>query len=282
MTTRPLSAPFIEQAVAAIRAQTSFRPRVALILGTGLGQIADEIETSAAISYQDIPFFPRSTALAHKGILRLGMLAGVPVVTMQGRCHFYEGYPYEQLMLPTRVMHALGAETLIVTNAAGGVNPHYAVGDVMAIADHINLQFARDLAQPLGLTITQAGRIVQLKTLYDSGLISQALRVARMNNFVLQQGVYLAVTGPNYETRAEYRCFRQLGADAVGMSTVPEVLAAVTCGMRVLGFSTITNIAKPDSLGTITAEEVVQAAEIAGKKVQQVILGVLETLQPLS
>jgi purine-nucleoside phosphorylase len=280
--TGPLSAPLIDQAVAAIRQRSDFRPRVAIILGTGLGQIADEMETVAAISYHDIPFFPRSTALAHKGLLRLGTLAGVPVVTMQGRCHFYEGYPYEQLMLPTRVMHALGAETLIVTNAAGGVNPHYAVGDVMAIADHINLQYARDLAQPLGLTITQAGRIVQPKTLYDAGLLAQALRVARGGNFPLQQGVYLAVTGPNYETRAEYRCFRRLGADAVGMSTVPEVLAAVTCGMRVLGMSTITNIAKPDSLGTITAEEVVAAAEIAGGKVRQVILGVLETLRPLT
>lgn len=275
---RPLSAPLIEQAVAAIRQHSSFRPKVAIILGTGLGQLAEEMETETAISYHDIPFFPRSTALAHKGLLRLGALAGVPVVTMQGRCHFYEGYPYEQLMLPTRVMHELGAETLIVTNAAGGVNPHYAVADVMAISDHINLQYARDLAQPLGLTITQAGRIMQLKTLYDEGLLKQAVRVARESNFTLQQGVYLAVTGPNYETRAEYRCFRRLGADAVGMSTVPEVLAAVSCGMRVLGMSTITNVAKPDALGTITAEEVVQVGEIAEAKVRRVILGVLETL----
>jgi purine-nucleoside phosphorylase len=273
-----ISAPLVATAVAAIRQRCDLRPRCAIILGTGLGELADEIETAAAISYKDIPFFPRSTALAHKGLLRLGMLSGVPVVAMQGRCHFYEGYPYEQLMLPTRVMHALGAKTLIVTNAAGGVNPHFTQGDVMAMEDHVNLQFARDLAQPLGLTINEAGRIVQRKDLYDRQLLEWAAEVARQNNFPLQRGVYVAVTGPNYETRAEYRLFRRIGGDAVGMSTVPEVLAAVSCGMRVLGLSTITNIAKPDALGTVSAEEVVVAAQHVGHRVRQLVRGVLSRM----
>ncbi len=271
----PLSAPFIEQAAAAIREKCALVPKVAIILGTGLGELAEEIDTAAAISYRDIPFFPRSTALAHKGVLKLGHLAGVPVVAMQGRCHFYEGYPYEQLMLPTRVMHALGATTLIVSNAAGGVNPKFEVGDIMLMTDHINLMYARDLAEPLRLNITEHGRVLQRKVLYDAELLAHAHRTAREKNFLLQQGVYVAVTGPNYETRAEYRLFRKIGGDAVGMSTVPEVLAAVTCDMRVLGISLITNVARPDDPIKTDANEVVVAAEKAGEKVRALVKGVL-------
>ena len=275
ITESPLSAPFIEQSAAYIRERCSLVPKVAIILGTGLGELAEEIDTAAAISYRDIPFFPRSTALAHKGMLKLGHLAGVPVVTMQGRCHFYEGYPYEQLMLPTRVMHALGATTLIVSNAAGGVNPQFSVGDIMLMTDHVNLMYARNLAEPLRLNITEHGRVLQRKVLYDAELIEQAHRVARANNFKLQQGVYVAVTGPNYETRAEYRLFRKIGGDSVGMSTVPEVLAAVTCDMRVCGLSLITNVAQPDSPIKNDAEEVVVAAEKAGDKVRTIVKGLL-------
>lgn len=270
------SQPLIDEAARYIQAKCSLRPEYALILGTGLGELGEAIEAVATFSYHDIPFFPRSTALAHKGVLRVGYLNGTPVAALQGRSHMYEGYPYEQLMLPTRVLAALGAQTLIVTNAAGGVNPQFVVGDVMVMTDHINLQFSRDPAAALGLAEPNpVGRAVQPRDTYDGGLIQAALQIARAENFPVQRGVYVAVTGPNYETRAEYRFFRKIGGDAVGMSTVPEAIAAAACGMKVLGMSIISNVARPDQIQTVSADEVVVAANLAGNKVRLIIEGVV-------
>jgi len=194
------------------------------------------------------------------------------VIMLQGRCHLYEGHPLSVITFPTRVLHALGIETLIVTNAAGGINPQYAVGDVMLIDDHINLMWL----PPMGQTAALPDRMPRTTDgLYDRDLSRRAIQVARSANFPLQRGVYVAVTGPSYETRAEYRAFRRIGGDCVGMSTVPEVLTAAALGMRVLGLSTVTNVARPDAPQTVSAEEVVQVAATALPRVRAIIRGVL-------
>jgi purine-nucleoside phosphorylase len=243
-----------------------------VILGTGLGELADQIDAEATISYREIPGFRRSTALAHKGRLVCGQLGGTPVIAMQGRCHLYEGYSLEQVTLPARVLVALGIETLIVTNAAGGVNPDYLTGDVMLIDDHINLMWVG------GTCLPEAMR--SRARLYDADLAAQAEQIARRGDFPLRRGVYLAVTGPSYETRAEYRAFRRMGADCVGMSTVPEVLVAATAGLKVLGLSTITNVARPDAPQTVSAEEVVEVAAAALPKVRAIIQGLVGCQSP--
>jgi purine-nucleoside phosphorylase len=258
----------VDAAAAEIRGRWDCPAKTAVILGTGLGELADQIDAHQTIPYREIPGFPRSTALAHKGRLVCGQLGGTPVIAMQGRCHLYEGYSLAQVTLPARVLIALGIETLIVTNAAGGVNPDYSTGDVMLIDDHINLMW-------LGAAL---GNIVKLDAprparLYDAGLATHAEQIARRGDFPLRRGVYLAVTGPSYETRAEYRAFRRLGADCVGMSTVPEVLVAAAAGLKVLGLSTITNVARPDAPQTVSAEEVVEVAAAALPKVRAIIQG---------
>lgn len=264
----------LQDALAAVRSRWSGKPEVAIILGTGLGDLADEIAAEVIIPYREIPHLPHSTALAHKGNLICGKLDGVPVVVMQGRCHLYEGYDVEQATLAVRVMQGLGAKTLIVSNAAGGVNPQFVAGDVMLIEDHIQLMFLRGLAS---FVPGQTDRMPRVSArLYDPELIEQGLQVAREQGFVCQRGVYVAVTGPSYETRAEYRMFRKLG-DVVGMSTVPEVLVAAECGMRVFGISTVTNIARPDSPvpDEIDAEHVVQVAQHVQPKVRALVRGLL-------
>jgi purine-nucleoside phosphorylase len=255
----------VAAALAAIRRHWADQPQDAIILGTGLGGLADEIRSAAVIPYGDVPGFPCSTALAHKGQLVCGELAGRCVVAMQGRCHFYEGHSFEQLGFGTRVMAALGAQRLIASNAAGGLNPQFVSGDVMVIDDHINFMFQ----QPTG------GNRAKVQHYYCRQLIEQALALARRENIVLQRGVYVGVTGPNYETRAEYRMFRRIGADAVGMSTIPEVLTAASCGMQVLGFSAITNIARPDAPREVTAQEVVDVAACAAPKIQRLLMRLL-------
>jgi purine-nucleoside phosphorylase len=257
----------VAAAVAAIRRRWQDLPDDAIILGTGLGGLADEVRAAAIIPYGDIPGFPCSTALAHKGQLVCGELAGRCVVAMQGRCHVYEGHSFEQLGFATRVMAKLGAQRLIVSNAAGGLNPQFVSGDVMVIDDHINFMFQ----QPIG------GNRVKVQHYYCRQLTDQVLELARRENIVLQRGVYVGVTGPNYETRAEYRLFRRIGADAVGMSTIPEVLTASSCGMRVLGFSAITNIARPDAPKEVTAQEVVDVAACAAPKIQRLLLALLRS-----
>jgi purine-nucleoside phosphorylase len=260
--------------IAAIRQQWDCPAKTAVILGTGMGDLADEIAAEATIPYRDIPGFPRSTALAHKGRLVCGRLHGTPVMMLQGRCHLYEGYSLADITLPARVLVALGIETLIVTNAAGGVNPDYCVGDVMLIDDHINLMWLGGTwpVPPEGHTRVARPRV----RLYDAGLATQAEQVARRGDFTLRRGVYLAVTGPSYETRAEYRAFRRMGADCVGMSTVPEVLVAAAAGLKVLGLSTVTNVARPDAPQTVSAEEVVEVAATALPKVRAIVHGVVE------
>src|SRR5262245_18550031 len=244
--------------VEVVRRHWSCPATTAVILGTGLGELADEVSSAAHISYRDLPGFPHSTALAHKGRLVCGELNGVPVVMMQGRCHLYEGYSLDDVMLPVRVLAALGIKTLIVTNAAGGLNPAFSIGDVMLIDDHINL-------------MAPWGRPLVSQDHYDQLLISAALAFASRHNFHLQRGVYVGVLGPSYETRAEYRAFRRIGGDCVGMSTVPEVPSAAACGLSVLGLSTVTNVACPDAPKKVSAEEVVEVAAIARPRVQQII-----------
>ena len=269
--TRELMLP---DALAAVRARWSGKPEVAIILGTGLGDLADEIDAEAIIPYREIPHLPHSTALAHKGNLICGRLDGVPVVVMQGRCHLYEGYDVERATLAVRVMHGLGARAMIVSNAAGGVNPRFVVGDVMLIEDHIQLMFLRGLANFLPGQTDRMPR--DSARLYDPELIELGLKIAREKGFICQRGVYVAVTGPSYETRAEYRMFRKMG-DCVGMSTVPEVLVAAECGMRVFGISTVTNIARPDAPAPdeIDAEHVVQVAQHVQPKVRALVRGVI-------
>ena len=260
-------------AVAAIRSRWAGEAALGVILGTGLGDLADEVTADTIIPYRDIPGFPRSTALAHKGRLVCGTLGGRPIVMLQGRCHLYEGYQAAELCLPVRVLRELGVQTLVATNAAGGLNPRYTVGDVMAIDDHICLM---GLA---GLAVPPAGcpeRVVRTATrLYDEGLIRRATDLACTGGFRLQCGVYVGVSGPSYETRAEYRAFRRIGGDCVGMSTVPEVLTAAAFGLRVLGLSTVTNVARPDAPQIVSAEEVVEVAATALPKVRHLVHGLL-------
>ena len=293
----------LSQAVAAIRSLWTCDPTVGLILGTGLGGLTDAMQIEAEIPYRSIPYFPRSTAMAHKGALLCGELAGMKVLTMAGRCHLYEGYSVADLQLPIRVMHVLGIRTLILTNAAGGLNPRFQPGDVMVIEDHVNLMGFAACAG--GLTVDAAGaagdgeterrrdeekerimtsslsvspslRLSVFPSPYDATLSAAALTAARQGNFPCQRGVYVGVKGPNYETRAEYRAFRRFG-DVVGMSTIPEVLAAQSLGMRVLGLSTVTNVARPDAPQVVTSDEVVEVAQIAQPKLRQIIVGVLKS-----
>lgn len=261
----------LEAAVAAIRTHWSGEAALGVILGTGLGDLAEEMAAAAIVPYRDIPGFPRSTAPAHKGRLVCGTLAGRPVVVLQGRSHLYEGYAPADLCLPVRVLGALGVKTLVITNAAGGLNPRYSVGDVMSIDDHICFMGLTCISPASAAWHGRIGR--PAPRLYEESLIRQATAIACSEGFVLQCGVYVGVTGPSYETRAEYRAFRRLGGDCVGMSTVPEVLTAVACGMRVLGLSTVTNVARPDAPTTVSADEVAQVAAAALPKVRRIIHG---------
>jgi purine-nucleoside phosphorylase len=281
----------VKESLNAIRTRWSGTARAGIILGTGLGELADEIDAEAVIDYRDIPHFGKSTALAHKGRLVCGTLGGVRVVAMQGRVHLYEGYHPQQVVLPVWVMHALGAQLLIVTNANGGLNPKLRTGDVVVIEDHVNLMFRNvGWALPTNERLeatndTNHGwqrpnhRLHGQCPPYDQVLIEAALAVARRENFNACRGVYAAMTGPSYETRAEYRLLRKLGADCVGMSTVPEVIAAAHAGMRVLGLSIVTNVARPDAFEKVDAEEVLHDAAQAGAKVQAIVRGVLASLR---
>jgi len=263
----------VAAAAEAIRRRWSCESRTAVILGTGLGELADEVSASATLSYRDIPGFPHSTALAHKGRLVCAELGGMPVIMMQGRCHLYEGYSRDDLTLPVRVLATLGATTLIVTNAAGGLNPDFSIGDVMLIDDHINLMWSRWDAP---LDSIAMGRVARPACrLYDRELAARAVLAARRSDHPLQRGVYVATSGPCYETRAEYRAFRRIGGDCVGMSTIPEVLTAAALGMRVLGLSTVTNVACPDAPKKVTAEEVVEVARIARPCVRTILSSVV-------
>jgi purine-nucleoside phosphorylase len=264
----------IEAAAAAIRGQwPAGKPRVGIILGTGIGPLAEKIEVEASIDYAAIPHFLKPTATGHKGRLVCGKLNGASVMAMEGRFHAYEGYPLDAITLPVRVMKALGCELLIVTNACGGMNPNFACGDIMVIDDHINLMGSNPL---VGINDDRLGpRFPDMARPYDPELIDRAQAIARREDFPAHKGVFVAVQGPNLETRAEYRFLRLIGADAVGMSTVPEVLVAVHAGMRILGLSIVTDVCFPDALKPVDVAEIIATANEAEPKLRKIILGIL-------
>lgn len=263
-----------EEAAEAIRRRWSTRPQLAVILGSGLGRLADGLQVEAELPYADVPHFPRTTAAGHAGRLLCGRFHGRAAIMMQGRWHAYEGHPAWRVALPVRVFHALGARTLIVTNASGGLNPLFRGGDVMVLDDHINLMFRNPL---VGLNDARFGpRFPDLSAPYDGALREAALEAARRAIVTAHAGVYAAVLGPNYETRAEYRYLRRLGADAVGMSTVPEALTAAQLAMRVLGLSVISNVGLPDALTKTTHEEVVSAVDRASRGVERIVTELLQ------
>jgi purine-nucleoside phosphorylase len=264
----------IQTAVSAIRSHWSGMPHAGIILGTGLGSLTEQIQMEASLDYDSIPYFLRSTAASHRGRLVCGTLQGLPVLAMEGRFHKYEGYPLKQITFPVRVMRAMGAELLIVTQASGGMNPYFQCGDVMVIEDHINLMADNPL---IGINDDRLGpRFPDMSQPYDPRLIDAALEVARRENFVAHKGVMVAVSGPNLETRAEYRFLRQIGADVVGMSTVPEVIVAAHCGLRVFGVSVITDMCLPDALKPAHVDEIIATANRAEPKLRALVLGVLE------
>jgi len=264
----------IRDAVQSIRQQWNREAHAGIILGTGLGTLAQEITREAVIPYEEIPYFPRSTTVSHAGQLVCGLLAGLPIVAMEGRFHVYEGYSFQQVTFPVRVMKALGAKLLIVSNACGGMNPHYALGDIVVIEDHINLMNGNPLIGPNDDSL--GPRFPDMSEPYDRKLIDRALAIARREDFVAHRGVYVAVTGPNLETRAEYRFLRGIGADVVGMSTVPEVIVAVHAGMRVLGLSVVTDLCFPDALKPAVVEEILRVAAEAEPKLRKLVIGILQ------
>jgi purine-nucleoside phosphorylase len=263
----------LAEAVNAIRAQWNKTPHAGIILGTGLGSLVEEIDVEATLDYADIPHFPQSTAVSHAGRLICGTLNGLPVMAMEGRMHMYEGYPLKLITLPVRVMQAMGAELLVVSNACGGMNPTYRCGDIMIIEDQINLMGDNPL---IGVNDDRLGpRFPDMCEPYELALVDRALSVARNADIVAHRGVFVAVAGPNLETRAEYRFLRTIGADVVGMSTVPEVLVAVHAGMRCVGFSVITDMCLADALKPANVEEIIAVANEAEPRLTTLVKGVL-------
>lgn len=269
----------IKEAVDFIRTKTQMRPKIGIILGTGLGRLAEEIEKEVVIDYQDIPHFPVSTVESHHGKLIFGRLGGKEVVAMQGRFHYYEGYTMEQITFPVRVMSykvGLGVETLFISNAGGALNLEFEKGDLMIITDHINLLGDNPLIGPndneLGV------RFPDMSEPYSKELIQLAEKIAAEENIKVRKGVYVAVTGPNLETRAEYRFLRIIGADAVGMSTIPENIVANHMGMKCFGLTIITDIGDPDNLKPLTVEEVIEIANQAEPKMTLLIKKLIERI----
>lgn len=261
---------FLENAI------EDFKPEVLIILGTGLGHLVEMIETKHRVDYENIPHFPLATVESHSGSLLFGHLGDKAVVAMQGRFHYYEGYAMHQIVFPVRVLHALGAQRMIVSNAAGGLNPYFATSEIMLIDDHINLLGDNPL---IGPNDDQLGpRFPDMSQPYSKELMALTERIALEHGTKLHRGVYAAVSGPNLETRAEYRFLRTIGADAVGMSTIPEVIAAVHMGMPVLGFSVITDMGLPDALKPVSIQAVLKAADKAQPKLSKLIQAVLEQL----
>ncbi|MDA7503693.1 purine-nucleoside phosphorylase [bacterium] len=257
-----------------IRSKWDKVPHAGIILGTGLGGFSNEIEIEAEFDYEEIPHFLKSTATSHRGRLLCGQLCGVPVVAMEGRHHMYEGYPLKAVTLPVRVFKELGAELLIASNAVGGLNPLYRCGDIMVIDDHINLMGDNPL---IGINDDRLGpRFPDMSAPYDQQLGDYALEIARKENFAAHKGVFVGVAGPNLETRAEYRFLRQIGSDAVGMSTIPEVIVAVHAGLRTIALSVITDMCLPDALQEANVEEIIAIANAAEPKLRTIVKGILE------
>jgi purine-nucleoside phosphorylase len=266
----------IQEAKQLLESRWQGKPQVGIILGTGLGGLAEDIAAEAVFPYEDIPYFPRSTVHSHAGRLVCGRLSGKTVMAMEGRFHFYEGYTLQQITFPVRVMRALGCEVLIVSNACGGMNPQWATGDLMVIEDHINLLSDNPL---IGKNDDRLGlRFPDMCQPYDPDLMALALRVALEEKIVCHKGVFVAVPGPNLETRAEYRFLRGIGADVVGMSTVPEVIVGVHAGMRNLGLSVITDLCLPDALEPANLEAILAVANTAEKKLRVLVRRVVGEL----
>jgi len=267
---------FVQEAAAYIRSKISHAPKIGIILGSGLGDLASAIEDKVEIPYAQIPHFACSTAPGHKGQLVYGTLDANTVICMQGRLHYYEGHSMEDIIFPVRVMKLLGVQTLLVTNAAGGINAGFQVGDLMLIRDHINFLGFNPL---IGPNLSEFGpRFCDMSYTYTPELQNLAKETASQLQIPLQEGVYLACTGPSFETPAEIRAFRTLGADAVGMSTVPEVIAASHCGMNVLAFSLITNMAAGVLNQKLTEEEVMVIGRRQGHVLQSLVRSILRQL----
>ncbi|MFN3762314.1 MAG: purine-nucleoside phosphorylase [Anaerolineae bacterium] len=269
----------IDTAAEALRRRFASRPEVGIILGSGLSAVAEAVEAEVVIPYPEIPHFPRATVEGHAGRLVVGHLEGHPVMVMQGRAHYYEGYSMAQVTLPVRVMQALGVNTLIVTNAAGGLNPSFRPGDVMVIRDHINLVGMAGLNPLRGPNLDRFGpRFPDMSSAYDRTLRAIARSVAQEAGIPVHEGVYICLAGPSFETPADIRFLRLIGADAVGMSTVPEVTVARHGGMRVLGLSGISNVASTEGETVATHEEVLEAGRVLAPRLETIIRGVLRRL----
>ncbi len=266
----------LDAAVRAVRARTALAPDVAIVLGTGLGALARDIRVEASFPYGELPGFVQSTVESHAGRLLLGTLEGRRVVAMQGRFHRYEGYTLQQVTFPVRVMRALGATTLVVSNACGGMHPLWNPGDLVLLADHINLLGDSPLIGPNDDRL--GPRFPDMSAPYDAALRALARAVALEHGITLREGVYVAVPGPNLETRAEYRMLRAMGGDVVGMSTVPEVIAAVHGGMRVLGVAIITDRCLPDALEPASVDQIIAVALAAEPSLAALVRGVCARL----
>ncbi len=274
-----LTMKMIEETVIALRGHTSVRPRVGLILGSGLGHLADSVENPVILPTSELPHWPTSTVEGHAGRVLMGNLEGQPVMVLQGRAHFYEGYPMPMIGLPIRVMHRLGVEILIVTNAAGAVNPGFEPGDLMLIIDHINLVGMTGLSPLRGPNLDAFGpRFPDMSQVYDRKLMQIARKVAEENGIPLREGVYICLAGPAFETPADLRFLHGIGVDAVGMSTVPEATTAKHSGLRVLGISGISNKANLDGETVTTHEEVLAAGKAIVPKLSALLTGVLQQL----
>ena len=266
----------LRETVGAVRERSDLEPRVAIILGTGLGALADAVEEEAAVPYADLPHIPEPTVESHSGRLLLGTLEGTPVVAMQGRFHAYEGYSLDQVTFPVRVMKLLGAEVLVVSGATGGMNPLHTPGDLVLLDDHINLLGDNPLVGP---NLDELGpRFPDMSEPYDRALQEMALEAALERGIRLHRGVYVAVTGPNLETRAEYRMLRALGADVVGMSTVPEVIVARHMAMRVLGITIVTDACLPDALEPADVPTIIRTAAEAEPRLTRLLRDVIARL----
>ncbi len=278
MSSNPLQQAKIQraEAVTFIKERLPIDPEYLLILGTGLGQLAEEMTVELELPYKEIPHFPVSTVKSHAGKLLIGSLGGKSIMAMQGRFHYYEGYSMNQIAFPVRVAKMLGIQTLLVSNACGGLNPNFERGDIMLINDHINFLGDNPLIGPNDPDL--GPRFPDMSQPYTERLLATAEQVALDAGIKIHQGVYLAVSGPMMETKAEYRYIRQLGADVVGMSTVPEVIAAVHMSMEVLGISVITDECFPDALEPVSLDDVLEAAAMAEPQLTRIVVGVLERL----
>jgi len=269
----------IDETAQTIRKQISIQPIAGIILGSGLNDLADSVQQAVHIAYRDLPNFPVSTVQGHVGRFVIGELEGRPVLVMQGRIHYYEGYTMGQVTLPVRVMQRLGISCMIVTNAAGGVHPDFKPGDVMLITDQLNLMGMSGLNPLMGPNLDEIGpRFPDMSRAYDREYFDLARKIAKKNKITLREGVYAGLSGPSFESPADLRFLRQAGVDAVGMSTVPEVIIARHGNMRVLGLSGISNKANLDGSTVTTHEEVMEAGKVITPKVEKIIRGVLRAL----